>query len=90
MISADLLSILCCPETHQPLTSADPALVEKLNARIAAGEARNRANQVVTARIEGGLVRDDQQYLYPVRDNIPVLLIDEAIPLTTGTRGVEA
>ena len=81
MIAADFLSILCCPETHQKLAFADPALVENLNARIAAGEVRNRASQVLTTRLEGGLVRDDRRYLYPVRDNIPVLLINEAIPL---------
>ena len=81
MLSADLLSILCCPETHQPLTAADAALVETLNVRIAAGEVRTRANQPVTAKIDGGLVREDRKYLYPVRGDIPVLLIDEAIPL---------
>jgi uncharacterized protein len=81
MLSADLLSILCCPETHQPLTAADAALVETLNVRIAAGDVRNRANQPVTAKLDGGLVREDRKYLYPVRGDIPVLLIDEAIPL---------
>jgi len=26
-------------------------------------------------------VRDDKKFLYPIRDNIPIMLIDEAIPL---------
>jgi uncharacterized protein YbaR (Trm112 family) len=26
-------------------------------------------------------VRQDGQYLYPIRDDIPIMLIDEAIPL---------
>ena len=82
MIAAELLNILCCPETHQPLAIADPALVQSVNARIAAGQARNRANQPVTEKIDGGLVREDRKYLYPVRGAIPVLLIDEAIPLS--------
>jgi uncharacterized protein YbaR (Trm112 family) len=80
-IATDLLGILCCPETHQTLDLASAALVETLNARIAAGNVRNRADQPVTARLDGGLVREDRKYLYPIRGDIPVLLVDEAIPL---------
>ena len=29
-----------------------------------------------------GLVREDGDWLYPVRDDIPIMLIDEAIPLS--------
>jgi uncharacterized protein YbaR (Trm112 family) len=82
MIAADLLRILCCPESHQPLSAADPALVESLNARIATGAIRNRAGHPVADKLEGGLVREDRKYLYPVRGSIPVLLVDEAIPLS--------
>jgi len=81
MIAADFLNLLCCPETHQPLVETDPALIESLNAQIAAGQLRNRANQPVVTRIDGGLMREDRKYLYPVRGDIPVLLVDEAIPL---------
>ncbi len=34
-------------------------------------------------RIEEGLVREDGKVLYPVRDDIPVMLLDEAIRLDT-------
>ena len=81
MLDADLLKILCCPETHQPLTVAGPDAIEKLNQRIQAGAVQNRAGQRVMNKIEAGLVRQDGKLLYPIRSDIPVMLIDEAIPL---------
>jgi uncharacterized protein YbaR (Trm112 family) len=81
MLTPALLQILCCPETHEKLSPADAALVEQINAAVAAGRLRNRAGKPVTEKINGGLVRQDQKYLYPVRGDIPVMLIDEAIAL---------
>lgn len=80
-ISKDLLDILACPETKQPLTLAAPALLERLNDRIRQGQLTNRRGIVITEPVDGGLVRKDGQYLYPIRDDIPIMLIDEAIPL---------
>ena len=82
MIAPTLLQILCCPQTHQPLRPADAPLVELLNRQIAAGQVRNGAGAVVALQINGGLVREDGKFLYPLRDNLPILLADEAIPLT--------
>ncbi len=79
MLDAELLSLLCCPETHQPVRLAEPALVQDLNARIAAGSLKNRAGQLVKEPLDAGLVRQDGRYVYPVRKDIPVMLIDEAI-----------
>lgn len=81
MIDLDLLALLCCPETHQPVSPADPALIQRLNQAIDAGELRNRANRIVEERIEGGLLRADGRFLYPIRHDIPIMLIEEAIPL---------
>ena len=81
MINPDLLKILCCPETHQEVRLADPAVVDKLNEHIAAGTLKNRAGQAVQEKIDGGLVRADGKVLYPIRRNIPVMLVDEGIPL---------
>jgi uncharacterized protein YbaR (Trm112 family) len=81
MIDPELLKILCCPETHQPLALAEPNLIHSLNERIQGGQIRNRAGQPVKEKIDGGLVRRDGSFLYPIRQNIPVMLIDEAIPL---------
>jgi uncharacterized protein YbaR (Trm112 family) len=81
MIDSELLKILCCPETHQPLAPADPALIQRLNEQIATGQLQNRGSQPVTRKCDGGLVRQDGQFLYPICQGIPVLLINEAIPI---------
>jgi uncharacterized protein len=82
MIDAELLKILCCPETHQPLALADAPLLEKLNGQIAAGSLKTRAGKPVPEKMDAGLVRSDGKYLYPIRHNLPILLVDEAIALT--------
>ncbi len=81
MLDPELLKIMCCPETHQPITLAEASFIEKLNRQISAGQLKNRAGQPVTEKIDGGLVREDKKFLYPIRGNIPVMLIDEAIGL---------
>ncbi len=82
MIEPDLLKILCCPETHQELRLAEQAIIDQVNQQIAAGVSKNRAGQQVPEQIEGGLIRADGKFLYPIRRNIPIMLVDEAIPLT--------
>lgn len=85
MIDPDLLKILCCPETHQELRLAEPAIIENLNGQIAAGTLSNRAGQPVKEKIEGGLIRADGKLLYPIRRNLPIMLVDEGIPLVGDT-----
>jgi len=80
VIDKELLAILACPETHQPLAVADAALLARVNARIAAGGAQNVGGAAVTEPLVAGLVRSDGRIVYPIRDEIPVLLIDEGIP----------
>ena len=81
MIDPELLKVLCCPETHQELRLAEPAVIEKLNGQIAAGTLSNRAGQPVKEKIDGGLIRADGKLLYPIRRNLPVMLVDEGILL---------
>jgi uncharacterized protein YbaR (Trm112 family) len=80
-LDPDLLAILCCPETKQEVSLADATLIQKVNAAIGKGHVRNKGNQLLVGQIEGGLVREDHQILYPIREGIPVMLIEEGIPL---------
>ena len=81
MLSGELLSMLCCPETKQDLKVAEAFLIEKINQKIEKRELKNRGGEVIVQKIESGLVRTDKRYLYAVRRDIPVMLIDEAVPL---------
>jgi uncharacterized protein len=80
-MNAELLAILRCPETRQALALADAALLARLNAQLAAGALRNAAGRQITAQLEAGLVRADGRAFYPMRNGVPMLLVDEAIPL---------
>lgn len=82
-MSPDLLPLLCCPETHQNLRLAEPALLDQLNRQIGAGTLKNRAGQAVTEPLDSGLVRADGKVLYPVRQGIPLMLVNEAIALSS-------
>jgi uncharacterized protein YbaR (Trm112 family) len=81
MISPELLEILCCPETRQPLRPADSATLELLNQQIAAGTLRKTQGTPVTEKLDAALIRADGKCVYPIRQNIPLLLAGEAILL---------
>ena len=80
-INQELLDILVCPESRQSLTLATVEEVAGINRRIARRELVTRAGAAVTQEIEGALIRQDRQFFYPIRDEIPIMLIDEAIGL---------
>jgi uncharacterized protein YbaR (Trm112 family) len=82
MIDSQLLSILRCPENHQPLRIAGAAELAQFNKRIAAGGVLNRGGHPVSEPIQGALVRQDERVFYPIRNEIPIMLAEEAIPVT--------
>jgi uncharacterized protein YbaR (Trm112 family) len=80
-VDKDLLAILCCPETKLDVSLADEALITKLNDAVSQGVLKNKAQKLVTELLDGGLIRADRKILYPIREDIPVMLIEEGIPL---------
>jgi uncharacterized protein YbaR (Trm112 family) len=56
--------------------------VEQLNAKIAAKTLQNRHGRTVSDPIGAALIREDKQFAYVIRNDIPVMLVDEAVPLT--------
>ncbi len=83
MISNELLSILKCPVTGSPLQLAEDQLVSKVNSAIDEERARDRLEQKVQEQVEGGLMTAEQTWLYPIRDGIPTLVLEEAIDLNS-------
>ena len=81
MIDPELLKLLVCPVDRTPLKPADEALLSEVNRAIRAGTVRNRVGAPVEQPLDAALVREDETLLYPVVDEIPVLLADEAISL---------
>ena len=67
ILSAELLAILRCPATGQPLTIAPQELI----ARIAPDN-----------KIKAGLLREDGKVLYPILNGIPMLLIEDGIAIS--------
>ena len=80
-VSEELLEILVCPESRQPLTPASAEQLQTLNEKISAGSVRNRGGEAVQKPLEEALIRQDGRILYPVDDGIPVMLIEESIEL---------
>jgi uncharacterized protein YbaR (Trm112 family) len=80
MINKELLKILCCPEAKQNVQYLEGAVIDTINSAIKKGTLKSRNNQAVKDPIDAGLLREDRKYLYPVREDIPIMLIDEAIP----------
>ena len=81
MIDKELLEILVCPETGEPLEEAGREIIARLNELVELGTLVDRSGEPVSEKIEEGLICRDGKYLYPVRENIPVLLIENSIPV---------
>ncbi len=81
MVDPFLLEILVCPETKANVSLAPPEVVLGLNEAIEKGTLVNRGGRRVTERIQAALVRQDNEVAYPVRDGVPVMLVDEQLSL---------
>jgi uncharacterized protein YbaR (Trm112 family) len=81
MKDAKLIDILRCPKNRTRLMLAPDETLAKINRAIEAGAAVNLAGERLEKLLDAGLVPEAADILYPVVDQIPVMLVDEAIDL---------
>jgi len=82
MVKESLLDMLVCPDTREPLRQIDERLLTRLNEAVAAGHLRNVAGLQVETPLDDALIAEDGHKVFPIFDNITVLITDEAIELT--------
>ena len=81
-VDRKLLEILCCPVSKTPLTVLAQEKLDKLNSTISNGEALYVDGAKVKDPLTEGLITEDGKVIYPVQDDIPVLLEEKGIGTT--------
>ncbi|MCC9599337.1 Trm112 family protein [Stieleria sp. JC731] len=81
MIDEKLLKWIRCPITGQSLRLSDAETLATLNQKISSGTLRDRSDQLVAEGLQGGLVNENADVLYPIRSGIPCLVVTSAIDL---------
>jgi uncharacterized protein YbaR (Trm112 family) len=81
-IDGKLLEILCCPVSKTPLTRLPLARLKKLNEAISAGDVHYVRGEKVDQPLREALITEDSKVIYPVVDEIPILLEERGIGTT--------
>lgn len=78
-IDPRLLEILCCPTTKVPVRMLEETALKQLNEAIASGDVLNVDGKRVEQALAAALITGDGKLIYPIVDDIPVMLAEEAI-----------
>lgn len=78
-LSDEILSILVCPASKQSLQLLSDSQCENINKAISSGRVKTVAGTAVDLALESGLLREDKQVVYAIRNDIPVLLAEEGL-----------
>jgi uncharacterized protein YbaR (Trm112 family) len=80
-VSPELLEILVCPRSKRKLQLADTAVLDRVNALIKSGKCREISGALVSEPATEGLYEPEDQVFYFIREEIPVLVYDNAVRL---------
>ncbi len=81
-IDGKLLEILCCPVSKTPLMRLPTAKLDILNRTINTGKVQYVHGEKVNDVLKEALITEDSKVIYPVVDDIPILLEDKGIGTT--------
>jgi len=81
-IANDLLDLLACPETHQPLVLASDAELSALKSAVQQGKAKRHDGKGAASSFDGALLAQNKRVVYLIEGGIPNLLIDERLELS--------
>ncbi len=79
-IDSKLLDILCCPITKIPVVKLPKPKLKRLNAEIEAGRLKYVDGAAISTVLVEALVTENGSTVYPVEDDIPIMLPDKGIP----------
>ena len=78
----NLLNIICCPVTREKLSIATSKQLEFINAEIANSTLKKLDGSIAEKPQSKALINATKTLLYPIEEDIPILLENEAIKLT--------
>ncbi len=80
-MSPELLEILVCPRSKKKLRLADTATLNKINTLIKSGKCKDISGALIEEPATEGLWQSETGIFYFVRNDIPVLIYDNAVEL---------
>lgn len=80
-MSPELLAILVCPRSKKKLELADTAILDKVNGLISDGTCKEISGAPVAESVQQGLIQKETGIFYFIRDDIPVLIYENAVKL---------
>ena len=75
----NLLNIICCPVTREKLSTATPKQLALINAEIANSTLKKLDGSIAEKPQSKALINATKTLLYPIEEDIPILLENEAI-----------
>jgi uncharacterized protein YbaR (Trm112 family) len=82
MIPSWIFEYIRCPITHERLRLASKSDLDRLHAALLAGSLTNRLGENLQEMPASGMVNESHSWFYPIENDIPSLIADEAIPLS--------